>query len=101
LQRQVRVVSGVIRSSLYQAGYEAGMSDALIMNLAGIFGWDIDFALDIREGDQFRVIHEEIYRDGEKLRDGEILAATFINDGRQLTAIRFEDDQGNAAYYSP
>lgn len=101
VQRQVRVASGSIRSSLYQAGYDAGMSDALIMNLANIFGWDIDFALDIREGDQFRVIYEEIYRDGEKLRDGNILAATFINDGRQLSAIRFEDNDGNAAYYSP
>lgn len=101
VQRQVRVVSGNISSSLYQAGYDAGMSDALIMNLAGIFGWDIDFALDIRKGDQFRVIYEEIYRDGEKVRDGDILAATFINDGRSLSAVRFEDDEGNAAYFAP
>lgn len=101
VQRQVRVVSGIIHSSLYQAGYATGMSDALIMNLANIFGWDIDFALDIREGDQFRVIYEEIWRDGEKLRDGEILAATFINDGRELNAVRFVDDDGNAAYYAP
>lgn len=101
VQRQVRVISGNINSSLYQAGYDAGMSDALIMNLASIFGWDIDFALDIRKGDQFRVIYEEIYRDGEKVRDGDILAATFINDGRSLSAVRFEDDEGNAAYYAP
>lgn len=101
VQRQVRVISGNISSSLYQAGYDTGMSDALIMNLASIFGWDIDFALDIRKGDQFRVIYEEIYRDGEKVRDGDILAATFINDGRALSAVRFEDDEGNAAYYAP
>jgi len=101
VQRQVRIVSGTINSSLYQAGYDAGMSDALIMNLANIFGWDIDFALDIREGDQFRVIYEEIYRDGEKMRDGDILAATFVNAGRSLNAVRFEDDEGNSAYYAP
>lgn len=101
VQRQVRVASGSITSSLYQAGYEAGLSDALIMSLANIFGWDIDFALDIRKGDQFRVIYEEIYRDGEKVRDGNILAATFINDGRELNAVRFEDEDGDAAYYSP
>lgn len=101
IQRQVRVVSGTINSSLYQAGYESGMSDALIMNLANIFGWDIDFALDIRKGDQFRIIYEEIFRDGEKVRDGNILAATFINAGRSLSAVRFEDDEGNAAYYAP
>lgn len=101
VQRQVRIASGSIRSSLYQAGYDAGLSDTLIMSLANIFGWDIDFALDIREGDQFRVIYEEIYSDGEKVRDGNILAATFINDGRELNAVRFEDEAGNAAYYSP
>ncbi len=101
VQRQVRVASGSIQSSLYQAGYDAGLSDALIMSLANIFGWDIDFALDIRAGDQFRVIYEEIYRDGEKVRDGNILAATFINDGRELNAVRFEDENGDAAYYSP
>lgn len=101
VQRQVKMASGVIHSSLYQAGYDAGLSDALIMSLAKIYAWDIDFALDIRKGDQFRIIYEEIYRDGEKLRDGNILAATFINDGRELNAVRFVDDEGNAAYYAP
>lgn len=101
LQRQVKVASGIISSSLYQAGYDAGLSDALIMNLANIYAWDIDFALDIRKGDQFRIIYEEIYRDGEKIRDGDILAATFVNDGRELNAVRFVDDEDNAAYYAP
>lgn len=101
LQRRVRVASNTINTSLYQAGYDAGLSDALIMNLANIFGWDIDFALDIRKGDQFRIIYEEIFRDGEKLKDGPILAAEFINDGRRLAAVRFEDDDGRVAYYAP
>ena len=101
VQRQVRIASGMIETSLYQAGYEAGLSDALIMNLANIFGWDIDFALDIRKGDQFRVIYEEIHRDGEKIRDGDILAASFYNDGRELHAVRFEDAEGRVAYYAP
>lgn len=101
IQRRVRVASNTIRTSLYQAGYDAGLSDALIMNLANIFGWDIDFALDIREGDQFRIIYEEIFRDGEKLRDGPILAAEFINGERRLHAIRFEDSEGQIAYYGP
>lgn len=101
VQRRVRVASNSIQTSLYQAGYDAGLSDALIMNLANIFGWDIDFALDIRKGDQFRIIYEEIFRDGEKLKDGPILAAEFINDGRRLAAVRFEDDDGRVAYYGP
>lgn len=101
VQRVVRSATGRIDSSLFAAGYDAGLSDTLIMNLAGIFGWDIDFALDIRKGDEFRLIYEEIYRDGEKLKDGPILAAEFINDGRELKAVRFVDDQGDAAYYAP
>ena len=101
VQRVVRSATGKIDSSLFAAGYDAGLSDTLIMNLAGIFGWDIDFALDIRKGDEFRLIYEEIYRDGEKLKDGPILAAEFINDGRELKAVRFVDDNGHAAYYAP
>ncbi|MDX1443125.1 MAG: peptidoglycan DD-metalloendopeptidase family protein [Gammaproteobacteria bacterium] len=101
VQRVVRSATGTIDSSLFAAGYDAGLSDTLIMNLAGIFGWDIDFALDIRKGDQFRLIYEEIYRDGEKLKDGPILAAEFTNEDRELKAVRFVDDEGDAAYYAP
>lgn len=101
VQRIIKVASNTIRTSLYQAGYDAGLSDKLIMDIASIFGWDIDFALDIREGDQFRIIYEELWRDGEKIADGSILAAEFINAGRRLGAVRFVDDEGQIAYYSP
>jgi murein DD-endopeptidase MepM/ murein hydrolase activator NlpD len=101
VQRVVRAITGTIDSSLFAAGYDAGLSDKVIMNLAGIFGWDIDFALDIRKGDEFRILYEELYRDGEKLKDGPILAAEFINNGRALQAVRFVDDEGVAAYYAP
>lgn len=101
VQRVVRSANGTIESSLFAAGYDAGLSDNLIMNLAGIFGWDIDFALDIRKGDEFRLIYEEVYRDGEKVKDGPILAAEFNNAGRALKAVRFVDDDGDSSYYAP
>lgn len=101
LQRRVRTATAEIETSLYAAGYEAGMSDTLIMNLANIFGWDIDFALDIRRGDEFRIMYEEIYRDGEKIKDGPIIAAEFVNDGRTLQAVRFVEPDGTSAYYAP
>lgn len=101
LQRRVSVATGTIDSSLYAAGYAAGLSDTVIMNLADIFGWDIDFALDMRKGDEFRIIYEEIYRNGEKIKDGPILAAEFINDGRELQAVRFEKPGGDAEYFAP
>ena len=66
------------------------------MQLATIFGWDIDFALDIRRGDNFSIIFEEEYADGEFLRNGNILAAEFSNQGDRYTAVRYTD--GN--YYS-
>jgi len=94
-------VTGQITSSFYAAGLAAGMSDATIMRLAGIYAWDIDFALDIRRDDWFAVVYEEIWQDGNKLRDGEIVAAEFRNQGRSYRAVRFADEDGRARYYTP
>ncbi len=91
---------GSIDSSLFLAGKKAGLSDAMVMKLANIFGWDIDFVLDIRAGDRFNLIYEKLYRDGEYLRDGEILGATFMNQGEKFKAIRYEADNG-PQYYAP
>ena len=93
--------SGTIQSSLYVAAQESGLSENLIMELANIFGWDIDFALEIRAGDRFTVIYEEDYLDGERLRDGPILAAEFINRGRSYRALRYVDETGRADYFTP
>lgn len=98
--REPAEAEGRIESSLFLAAKAAGMSDAMTMQLANIFGWDIDFVLDIREGDRFFVLYEKVYRDGEYLRDGDILAATFINQGERYQAILHEED-GVFAYYSP
>jgi len=98
--RAVRA-TGVIDSSLFLAAAEAGISDRTIMNLAGIFAWDIDFVLDIRKGDEFTVIFEELWRDGERLTQGDILAAEFVNQGERFRALRFEDETGRADYFTP
>lgn len=96
---QVRAVTGTIDDSLFLSGQRAGLSDAVIMNLTSIFAWDVDFVLDIREGDTFSVVFNEYWVDGKKIKDGEIVAAEFINQGRTLRAIRFELD-GRSSYYS-
>ncbi|WP_134083967.1 OapA family protein [Thiohalophilus thiocyanatoxydans] len=93
--------SGVINSSLFKAGKAAGLKDKLIMEMTTIFGWDIDFVLDIRRGDHFTLIYEEQYLNGEKIQDGPIIAAEFVNQGRRLHAIRYTDEQGRSDYYSP
>lgn len=97
---EVAETEGVIQSSLFVAGKRAGLSDAMVMKLANIFGWDIDFILDIRKGDRFVMVYEKLYREGEFLRDGEILAATFINQGERFQAVYFEDGDV-AGYFAP
>jgi murein DD-endopeptidase MepM/ murein hydrolase activator NlpD len=92
---------GRITSSLYLAAADAGVSDRTIMNLTDIFAWDIDFALDIRQGDEFRVIVEQRTRDGITVVEGNILAAEFTNQGEVFRAIRYEDPEGNSAYFTP
>jgi murein DD-endopeptidase MepM/ murein hydrolase activator NlpD len=99
-ERHVNNASGTITSSLFEDGQKAGMSDRLIMELANIFGWDIDFALDIRSGDQFTVLYEELFLDGESIGNGEIIAAEFINRGKAYQAFRYTDKGGKTDYYS-
>ncbi len=91
---------GVINSSLFEAANEAGLSESLTMDLAYIFGWDIDFALDIRQGDSFVVLYEELFLEGEKVKDGNILAAEFINQGKSYKAVRYTDSDGKSNYYA-
>ncbi len=93
--------SGIINHSLFMAGIEAGLSDTLIMNMAKILAWDIDFALDIREGDHFTVIYERQYLDNHYVRDGNILAVAFVNRGREVRALRYVNPDGDADYYDP
>ena len=88
---------GEITSSFWNAGVAAGLTDNQIMHLAGIFGWDIDFAMEIRGGDTFNVVYEERYIDGEFVGYGDIVAAEFVNQGEKFAAIQHED--GN--YYTP
>jgi murein DD-endopeptidase MepM/ murein hydrolase activator NlpD len=99
--KRQKQVTGQIESSLFEAGLKSGMTDKVIMELAHIFGWDIDFALDLRQGDSFKVIFEEAYLDGKKFANGDILAAEFTNRGKTFQAIRYTDDEGNSHFYAP
>jgi murein DD-endopeptidase MepM/ murein hydrolase activator NlpD len=98
---RVTAAHGEIQSSLFEAGSAARISDRTTMDMAGIFEWDIDFIQDVREGDTFTVIYEELWRDGVKLRDGEIVAAEFVNQGKAFRAARFRDSTGRAGYFTP
>ena len=99
MQVRIAMTAGDIRDSLYNAGAQAGLTNGTIVEMAKVFGYDIDFAQDLRVGDHFSVVYEEIYRDGERLRGGDILAATFTNQGKRYTAFRYEFADGRREYF--
>jgi murein DD-endopeptidase MepM/ murein hydrolase activator NlpD len=92
--------TGVITSSLFLAGQEAGLSQSMILKMANIFGGVVDFALDPRRGDTMELVYEELYVDGKKFSDGEIIAASFTNQGETFNAFRYTDANGETNYYN-
>jgi murein DD-endopeptidase MepM/ murein hydrolase activator NlpD len=94
---RLNYAQGEIINSFWNAGGKANLTNNQIMRLADIFGWDIDFALELRAGDNFYVMFEERYIDGEFIGNGDIIAAQFVNQGETYTAVRYAD--GN--YYTP
>lgn len=91
---------GVINSSLFLSAKRAGLSHSLTMDLANVFGYDIDFAMDIREGDEFELIYEKKVVNGKQVGTGNILSARFTNRGKTYTAVRYTNKQGNSSYYT-
>ncbi len=92
---------GVIENSLFLAGQSLGLSDNLIMRFAQIFQWDVDFVLDIRPGDEFSIVFESLYLNGKKVEDGDILAATFINQGKSFEALAYANQDNRLDYFTP
>ncbi len=102
LKRRLRHATGVIQQSLFAAGTHAGLKETLITDLVAIFAWDIDFVLDVRRGDRFSVVFESFYtEDGEHVRDGAIVAAEFVNQGRRHRAVRYTEHDGSSEYFAP
>jgi murein DD-endopeptidase MepM/ murein hydrolase activator NlpD len=101
LATRTRTISGSIDSSLFESMAGAGGHDQTALSLADIFGYDIDFVLDIRPGDTFTVTYTEVLQDGKYLQDGPVLAARFVNQGKEYLAVRYVGASGNADYYSP
>lgn len=92
------VAGGEIRSSLFADGAKAGLSTTVMSEMVKALQFDIDFGQDLREGDRFQIVYEERWREGERLRDGGVVAVNFINQGRTSTAVRFERE-GAAEYF--
>lgn len=94
-----RTAQGIITSSLFETASEQGIPAGVILNLAFIFSWDIDFASSIQAGDSFSLVYEERFRGAEPAGPGNILAARFINSGNTYYSFRYVDVSGHASYY--
>ncbi len=101
IERRITSTQATINSSLFLDGKEAGLSDKLVMQLANIFAWDIDFALSLRKGDQFTLVYEKLFVDNKEIDSGNIISAEFINQGQPFTAVRFEYKNGDTSYFTP
>lgn len=103
LPMETRLVTaeGVIDSSLYQSAIESGLSANIVMELADIFGWKINFLKDVQNGDHFRIVYEEKYLNGKRVDTGEVVAAEFINNGKSYQAVRYTAPNGKTGYYEP
>jgi murein DD-endopeptidase MepM/ murein hydrolase activator NlpD len=101
LEYRQTIGRGSINSSFYEAAVEAGLPPDMVLRLADIFGWKINFLTDIQEGDRFSILYETVYKDGKPVTTGDILAASFTNNGKLFQAVRYTDKEGNTAYYTP
>ena len=92
--------TGVIESSFYLAGLKNDIPESVIMDLAYIFGWDIDFVFDIRAGDRFKLLYETPFVDGQQIENGSILFAEFYNQNNRYTAIRYKGKNKKWEYFN-
>ena len=90
----------VIQDSMYVSGLKEGIPESVLMDVVYINGWDIDFTHDIRPGDTFSLIYEEIIVNGEKVLDGNVLITEFYNRGKKITSVRFDLEEGKSEYFS-
>jgi murein DD-endopeptidase MepM/ murein hydrolase activator NlpD len=102
LEKKLAFGKGEIQNSLFASGRRAGLDHNILAQMVEIFGWNIDFALDLQRNDTFRVLYEEkCNEDGERIKTGAILAAEIVNDGKTHQAVRYTDKSGHTSYFTP
>jgi len=94
-------IGGTIEISLYASLQDLDAPLALATKLNDILGWDVDFSRDLRQGDTFRIIYEEVWKDGQLVRTGAIESAELVNRGQVRRAVRFTDTEDSPGYYDP
>jgi murein DD-endopeptidase MepM/ murein hydrolase activator NlpD len=100
LEKRISTFQGSIKTNLYEAMTSSGESPELVLGFADIFSYEIDFLTDPRINDTFAVVYEKYYANGSFVKNGQILAARYINSGQEHLAIYFEEPSGHKDYYS-
>jgi murein DD-endopeptidase MepM/ murein hydrolase activator NlpD len=90
---KIKTIEGTIESSLYESAVAQNVDIRAIINLADVFAWSVDFGMGIRQGDYYKFIFEERYRNGEYIMPGEIIAARFINDGNNIEGYYYNEGE--------
>ncbi len=101
IETQLSTAEGRIDSSLYQSALDAGLSANMVLQLADIFGWKINFLKDVQNGDHFRLVYEEKMLQGKRIQTGNVVAAEFTNSGKVYQAVRYTTPEGKVGYYEP
>lgn len=96
---RIKKTKGTVESSLYAAGLSADMDERAIIGLANVFEWTVDFAQDVRPGDTFSVVYEELWRDGAYVMPGQVLAAEYKNGDKVFRGFLYKDAKGKEGYY--
>ncbi len=99
VEYRISGISGKIQESLYASLKTAGAPLSLAPKINDILGWEIDFHRDLRAGDTYRIVYEEIWKDGEFVRTGPILALEFVNRNHAHRAFHFTDADDRPGYY--
>ncbi len=101
METRLATAEGHIDRSLYQSAIDAGLSANMVLQLADIFGWKINFLKDVQNGDHFRIVFEEKFLKGKRVDTGQVMAAEFVNNGKVFQAVRYTTPDGKAGYYEP
>lgn len=101
METRLTTAEGTIDSSLYQSAIDTGLSANIVMQLADIFGWKINFLKDVQNGDHFRIVYEENFLNGKHVDTGRVMAAQFTNNGKVYQAVRYTAPDGKTGYYEP
>ena len=93
-------LTATVRGSLYNTAKRMNIPYKLVQQMTELFNWEIDFAKEVRAGDQFSIIYEAYYIEDKLVSTGDIIAVTYTQRGKQHQAIRYANASGDYDYFN-